>query len=189
MKKTLPALAAVFVLLSACVPSLHPLYSPETIVFREELIGVWKENPQDEESWTFTRRDEEKSYTLVIREDKRTSSFHARLVKLGEHHFLDLVADADTLKDKVGDLFGASLIPGHLTMKVKLGAKLEIQMLAPEKLDELLKASPKALAHTYIEKDYLVITASTEELQAFMKKHAESKELWGEPGVMEKMLL
>ena len=189
MRKALPALAAVLVLLSACVPSLHPLYSPETIVFREELIGVWKENPQDEESWTFTKRDEEKSYALVIREDKRDSSLHARLVKLDEHHFLDLVADADTLNEKVGDLYRASLIPGHLTMKVKLGAKLEIQMLDPEKLKELLKASPKALAHTYIEKDYLVITASTEELQAFMKKHAESKELWGDPGVMEKMLL
>lgn len=189
MRRLLLPLIAIAVLLTACVPSLHPLYSPDTVVFREELIGIWKENPQDEENWTFTRREDDKSYTLVIRDEKRTSSFHARLVKLGEHQFLDLVADADTLSEKVGDLYRASLIPGHLIMKVKLGAKLEIQLLEPDKLSDLLKASPKSLAHSYIEKDYLVITAATDELQAFMKKHADSEELWGEPGVMRKLML
>ena len=189
MKKLLLPLLGSIAFLSACVPSLHPLYTAETMVFRDELIGIWKEKPQEEESWTFTKREDGKSYLLVIKDEKRDSSFEARLVKLGDHLFLDLIADGDSLKDKVGDLYRASLIPGHLIMKVKLGAKLELQMLESGKLEELLKAAPKTLAHTHIENDYLVITAATAELQAFFKKHAESKELWGEPGVMQKLVL
>ena len=189
MKKTLWPLLVLAVLLTACVPSLHPLYTADTLVFREELIGIWKEDPQDEDSWTFTKRDDAKSYALVIREKQLSSSFEARLVKLGDHLFLDLVADGDSLNEKVGDLYKASLIPGHLVMKLKLGAKFELQMLEPSKINELLKASPKEIAHTFLQEDYLVLTASTADLQAFFKKHADSKDLWGEPGVMQKLVL
>jgi hypothetical protein len=186
MKKLCLPLIAVAVLFSACVPSLHSLYTEETTVFREELLGTWKEEPQKADIWTFTKREDGKSYTLTIKDERVASSFHARLVKLGDHLFLDLIADADTLNEKVGDLYRASLIPAHLIIKLKVGTKLEMQMLEREKVTELLKGAPKTLAHTFIEDDYLVLTAATPELQAFFRKHAESKELWGDPAVMQK---
>lgn len=189
MKRILLPLLAVAAILTACVPSLQPLYSPETIVFREELIGIWKEKPQDEESWTFTK-GENNTYQLNIRDKDESSLHEVRLVKLGEHLFLDLFPNGSALENsKLGEFYRASLVPAHLIIKVKLGAKLELQLMQPEKLDDLLKAAPKTLAHTYIEKDRLVITASTPELQAFIKKQADSKELWGDPGVMEKLVL
>ena len=66
------------------------------------------------------------------------------------------MADGDSLDEKVGDLYKASLIPGHLIMKLKLGAKFEPQMLEPSKMNDLLKASPKEIAHTFLQEDYLV---------------------------------
>ena len=189
MRKVLLPLVAVAVILTACVPSLQPLYSPETIVFREELIGIWKEKPDDEESWTFTK-GENNAYHLAIREKDESSQLEARLVKLGEHHFLDLYPKSDALEGaKLGDFYRATLVPGHLIIKVKLGAKLEMQLMQPENLDKMLKADPKALAHTYVESDRLLITASTADLQAFIKKHAESDQLWAEPGAMQKLVL
>ena len=191
MNKLLLPLLTLAALLTACVPSLQPLYTPETTVFREELIGIWKEKPQeDEESWTFTK-GENNTYELNIREKDESSRLEVRLVKLGEHLFLDLFPNGDALENtKLGDFYRASLVPAHLIIKVKLGAKLEMQLMQPEKLEEMLKGSPGALAHTFVGKENrLVITASTAELQAFMKKQADSKELWGDPGVMQKLVL
>ena len=189
MKKILTPFCALALLLSACVTSLHPLYTPDTTVFREELVGIWKEKPDDDESWTFTKADNN-SYKLVIKEDDESSVLHARLVKLGDNHFLDLAPDGDMLKNaKIGGFYHATLVPGHLILKVKLGDKLELNLLDHDKLKKFLAANPKALAHTLAEDDRLVITAPTAELQAFFKKHSASAELWGDPGVMQKILL
>src|SRR5687768_996034 len=157
MKKLLLPLLAIAVFLTACIPSLHPLYTAETIVFREELIGIWKEDPQKEESWTFTKAEKE-IYKLTITDDKEPSILDARLVKLGEHLFLDLYPSDEPIKNaRLGNFYRAALIPGHLIMKVKLGEKLEVQLLEADKLGELLKANPKALGHTFIEDGQLVI--------------------------------
>jgi hypothetical protein len=188
MKKIRLGLVGFVLFLAGCIPSLHPLYTEETMVFREELIGAWKEKPQDEDSWTFVK-GEKSSYRLTIQEKEKSSVLEARLVKLGDQLFLDLTPDGDALKNaKLGEFYCAALIPGHLILKVKLGGKLELQFLEPEKLQEFLKANPDALAHTEVE-DRLIITATTPALQAFFKKHADTKELWGEAAVMWKLIL
>lgn len=187
MKKIFVPLVGVVFLLTACVPSLHPLYTKETVVYREELVGIWKEKPQeaDDASWTF-QKGEEKSYKLTIQSKEAKSHFDARLVKLGEYLFLDLQPNGQTLEEaNVDDFYKAALVPGHLIMKVKLGEKLEMRLLE----QDYIKEDPKALAHTVVDSDRVVITASTAELQAFVKKHAESDEVWADPGVMQKLLL
>lgn len=190
MKKFLLPALALAILFSACVPSLQPLYTAETTIFREELVGIWKEKPEDEdESWTFTK-GENNTYLLNIKDRKTSSKFEVRLVKLGEHLFLDLFPSGETINDSpIDDFYKAALIPGHLILKVKLGAKLEMRLLEPDKLATLLKAEPKSLAHTFIEKDRLIITATTADLQAFFRKHAASDEIWGEPALMQKLVL
>lgn len=181
---------AALLLLTACFPSVNPLYTPETIVFREELLGVWKEEPQDEESWTF-EKDDENSYTVTISDEEETASkFKGHLVKLGEQLYLDLFPDGDAIEAaKLGDMYQVALIPGHLILKVKIGQELELAMLDPDKLKKFLEANPKALAHGYPQQEHLVITASTEDLQAFLKNQAEKAGLWGDPGKLKKLIL
>jgi hypothetical protein len=189
MKKLLLPLLALTLFFVACVPSLQPLYTAETTVFREELIGIWKEEPQKEDSWTFTK-GENNTYKLTIREDNSSSILEAHLVKLGEHLFLDLYPASEPLENaKFGAFYRAALVPGHLIIKVKLGEKLQLQLTEQERLSEFLKANPKALAHTFVEGDRLVLTATTAELQAFFKKHADTKTLWGDPGELHKLVL
>ena len=144
-------------LLTSCVPSLNPLYTPETLVFREDLLGVWKEKPQDKESWNFAKADEQ-SYKVTIIEagGGEISKLEGRLVKLENSLFLDLSPSEDGLEDKdLGAFFKAALIPGHLILKVKIGSKLELQTLNPDALKEHLAASPDSLAHMFVQKDRL----------------------------------
>lgn len=169
------SLAAI---LTACVPSLHPLYTAETTVFRDDLLGLWKESAQSDESWKF-QKEGENSYRVTYVNEKDSSEMEGRLVKLGEFLFLDLFISGESLNSgKLGVLEKTSLIPGHLVVKVRLGEKLELQALNPETLADHLSESPKALAHAYPQKDRLVITASTEDLQKFFTRHANTEGFW-----------
>jgi hypothetical protein len=184
MKKQMRSFSAALLvlcgLLIGCVPSLNPLYTAETTVFRDDLVGVWKENSQDEEGWTFAKA-EDKSYTVTIQEKEDSSKFEGRLVKLDDSLFLDLFPAGDAFTGtKIGDFYKASLVPGHLILKIKIGPQLELQMLEPGRLAEHLKNNPKSLAHVFSEKERLVITASTEDLQKFFKQHAKNAAFWNE---------
>src|SRR5687768_5465110 len=130
MKKVLSLRAVVIAscfFLAACVPSVNPLYTADTIVFDEALLGIWKDKPEADDSWNFSRSND-KSYTLVIQEKDANSKFSAHLVKLGDVMFLDLFPDSAWTgsvpnnvleKAKIGGVFQMALIPGHLIMKVK----------------------------------------------------------------------
>jgi hypothetical protein len=176
-------------LLAACVPSVNPLYTAETIVFRPELVGVWKEKPDSDDSWNFTKA-ENNSYTVVLQNKESSSTFVGHLVKLGDALFLDLFPEDNVLqKAKIDEMYQMALIPGHLITRVKLGKTLELQMLNPDGVKNLLTTDPKALTHALPDKERCVITASTEELQKFFKKHAETGSLWGDAEVLQKIQL
>lgn len=177
------------ILLAACIPSVNPLYTADTIVFRPELLGVWKEKLESEDSWNFTKSGEN-AYTVIIQDKDSTSTFAGHLVKLGETLYLDLFPNEDVLdKAKVGGMYRVALIPGHLFAKVKLGKTLEIQMLNPDGFKDFIAGDPKAIAHSVPDPDRIVITAPTDELQKFFKKHADTRSLWGDPGVLQKVQL
>ena len=95
---------ALLACLTGCVPvdSLNPLYTDKDLVFDEALVGSWVGPDKGEEGGLeFLARDQdgERSYLLVMTaKDKDSNAFkkivyHARLVKLNEHLFLDVVQE------------------------------------------------------------------------------------------------
>ena len=187
-KTSLFAAVTCSLLLTGCVPSVNPLFTPDTTVFQEGLIGLWKEKPDDEESWTFTKADDN-SYTVTIQEKGTSSKFQGLLVKLDETFFLDLYPSEEAFKEsKLGDFYKASLVPAHLILKIKIGSKLEIQTLK-QGLTKHLAESPNDLAHAFPEKEYLVLTASTADLQKFFKKHANTAAFWSDASALYKVVL
>lgn len=176
--------------LAACIPSVNPLFTRETTVFREDLIGVWKEGPQDEDSWTFAKGEKENTYTVTVTDEESISTFEGRLVKLDDTLFLDLFPSGETMEQaKLADFYKISLIPGHLIMKVVLDQHLQMSFFEPDKLRKMLEEDPKALAHGFPQEGHPVITASTEDLQKFFKKHAKNAEFWGESSQLQKLVL
>lgn len=184
--RVLVALVGVAFLLSACIPSVHPFYTDKDVVFDARLLGEWqpKENSDDPELWKFEQGDD-KSYRLTVTEKKdKHGKFAARLFKLKNGYFLDIIPTECELAPDQADLVAASMIPGHLVVRVpQIEPELQLAFCDYEWLEKFLKANPKALAHRKND-DSLLLTATTRELQHFILKHSGEGELFQKPRQM-----
>lgn len=184
MKRTLIATAAVGLLLIGCIPSVHPYYTEKDVVFEPKLIGEWQEKDKAEEPqiWKF-EQGKDKAYDLTVTEKEgKRGEFEAHLFRLKQDYFLDIVAT--DLGTNIADLVGASLIPGHLLLRVPaIEPELKLAGSDFDWLQKYLNEHPKELAH-YSENDRIVITAETADLQSFVLKHLGENELFGKPGEM-----
>lgn len=174
-KLLIAALPAFAVFAAGCfVPSLHPLYRDQDVVFRQEFVGAWTElGANNGDRWDFTRSGKD-AYELVLSENgAKRGVFNGHLVKLGETFFLDISpADMDL---PVEDVYMAHRLPVHSFLKVgPMSPNLELLPLDQKWLEEYLKAHPAAIRHERVD-DGIVLTASTTELQAFARTHASTK--------------
>lgn len=170
--------ALTILLLAACVPSVHPLYTEKDLVQEPTLSGSWT-NTSSSDHWAFETA-EGKSYQLVQTDaDGRVATFSTHLLKLDGVLFLDVqVTDLKGGSEKINEIAQITLIPGHLFFKVaELGPDLKLALVNPDWLGKLLEKNPKALAH--IKTDHaFALTASTKELQRFFRKHLKHPEMF-----------
>ena len=181
--KSLPILAVVL-LMSACVPSLYPLYTERDLVFEPLLVGTWVvEDDGHETIWTVTKSAE--GYEMMdVEEDQDPAKFDVRLVKLGGHTFLDLYP---AQQEPNNGLYQLHVIRAHTFMKVRLSAdSLGVTMLDQDWLKEALKAKETALAHQTLADGDLLLTASTADLQEFILKSCADPGAFGEPTVFNR---
>ena len=169
------------VILGGCVPvvSLHPLFSEKDVIFNEKLIGTWVNEPNKGDTvWEFKRADaNENAYHLIFSDKEGAKGlFIAHLVKLKDKLYLDACPapweqqDPNKIEWVYNTLF---LIHGHTFIKVNsIEPQLKMQVTDDEKMREFLEADPNAVKHTLLD-DKPVLTASTEELQAFVLKYAD----------------
>jgi hypothetical protein len=171
MKTKKSILYGMALLLTGCLPSLHPLYNDKTLIFKEELIGKWMGD--DDVLWRFTRAGD-KEYELRIREDeKEVGRFSAHLTQIEGLMFLDLYPDDEQLKD-LSDFYKMHILPVHTFMKVdQINPNLRLRMIDYEKVEKMLEDDPNLIKHETVE-DRIVLTASTEELQNFVVEHVET---------------
>jgi hypothetical protein len=196
-----PAKKVLFYLLAAllggCVPilSLHSLYTEEDVVFEEKLLGTWLEDPNKPEStWKFKRIEEpNNAYNLVLSDEEgKKGSFVAHLVKLEDSLFLDVFPDefpCDTDDPNKTDwLYNVFfLVPAHTFLKIEqIEPTLKMRIMEPDNVEEMLENDPNLIKHEIVQ-ERPVLTASTKELQKFMKAHANDEGLFGEPSKMKRV--
>jgi len=146
MKKFLLLLAGLL-LLTGCVPvdSLNPLYTDKDLAFDESLLGSWVGPDKGEEGGLeILARDQDgkKSYLMVMTDKNKDlkvfkkTIYHAQLVKLNGHSFLDVVQQSFEpqsttyfLQVKSGK-DGATIAPALL--KLGEAAYLEFSSGAPD---------------------------------------------------------
>jgi hypothetical protein len=166
-------LAAV---LTACIPSLKPFYTQQDIVKDPELLGVWEaaEGSDDFQRWHFEDAGE-KGLTVTVTENKgKTGRFEGHLFQLGSQRFLDLLAKDCDFAPTQADLVAASLIPGHLLVRIeRKDASLRLAFFDFDWLAKHLEENPASLAH-HKEDDRLVLTAETPALQRFVQQHLDA---------------
>jgi hypothetical protein len=197
MRKLVPY--GVAVLLAGCVPvfSLHPLYTKETITFEEKLLGTFTDPNKPEDTWEFARletsaagrlppslRDQAaKCYRVNLTGGTGKGSVVACLVKLQDCLFLDFLPGkspgGEQNPESTEFLLNAMFfLPVHTFVQVNFsGDQLKIRLTDDKEFKKLLKAEPNAVEYTMVE-DRPIVTASTEELQAFLTKHANDDRLF-----------
>lgn len=184
--KITATLAIAVALLSACIPSVNPFYTAKQVVFEPRLIGEWETRGDsgDTETWKFEPA-EGKAYKLTVTEEEgRHGEFIAHLFKLKQELFLDLIPNECKYATNEASLVAASMIPGHLLVRVtQVEPELKLSLFDFEWLEKHLNANPKALAHRAAG-ETIVLTASTRDLQRFVLKHLSEEALFESPTVM-----
>lgn len=196
-------------LLAGCVPvvSLQPLFTKENIVFEEKLLGTWVEDFNDPEmTWEFTRLGETtasdfleqwqdelgKFYRLEVADKEgHKGALVACLVKLGDRMFLDIFPDqlpsgAQEIEKTRLVYNGFFFLPVHTFVRVdSMGDRLVMRLTDDDRFKEMLQAEPAAVKHELLD-DQPVLTASTEELQAFVTKYAGDERLFSNELVLSR---
>lgn len=183
----------LFVLIiGSCGPvlSLYPLYNVSDTIYEPKLIGNWVDEANNV-TMDFTRPEAEgKNYRLVYTTiDKDTKKvgkglFSVFLVRLGNKLFLDAfpeempngtLNDPNNYKWYYNSFF---LIPGHTFAVVdSVEPQLKIRITDSDKLKDFLEKNPDAVKHEIVS-DSLALTAKTAELQKFVIKYADSKDVF-----------
>ena len=197
------------ILLGGCVPviSLQPLFTRDTLVFDEQLLGTWVENPSETRgAWVFTRlgpdgadtlpdalkESAEKVYHLSLTDPEgRKGSFFVCLVKLENNVFMDIFPDV--LPSGADDPEKAELfynafffVRVHTFVKVNLsGNRMSIWLTNDDKLNDLLESRPSPIAFESVE-DRPILTASTKDLQAFVSRYANDDRVFADEIILER---
>lgn len=197
MRKTKLVLSFLFVgaLVGCYVPSIHPLYTNQDLIFNPELVGQWVESENGKSQWVFAKK-EEKSYALrITQEDKKVFAFTARLLKVGAYHYLDLFPDTED--DSNSDFISKSMLPAHSFIRIKqLTPTLEVEIMSTTWLNEFVKNNPEAVKHETMffgekekEDPLIVLTAQPKELQAFLAKHEKTEKVWNKLNSLTKKMV
>ncbi len=181
MKRTASLALGVALLISGCwVRSLHPIYTQKDLVSDDRIVGTWmlKGGENDDVQIAVFERGKDDAYGLVYLNDGEVGKFDARLVRVGKQLYLDI--QPDEFKDLSGEVV-VHLLPTHGFMKIDLGKQsFKITPMNYKWLEEKAKSGKLDLAHDILDKT-VVLTASTEELQVFLKKYADDKQAFTDP--------
>ena len=179
-------------ILPGCVFSLYPLYTTNDLVYDSKLEGIWGETGK-QEIWKFEKQTqhsiignnsiEEKAYLLTFTENGEARKMQGHLTRLDDNLFLDIFPEELGSKNS---LFESQFVPVHTYAKVKItGDHIELNFLNTDFLDKLLEQNTIRIKHENLD-SYKIITASTDELQKFIKKYANRQELFEQPVVLTK---
>jgi len=183
MKPKVICVSLLAVVLGGCFPlSIHPLYTDNTLVFEEKLLGKWADG---DEIWQFTQ-DSNNSYKLRIIDggDGKEGYFNAHLIKLENMLFLDIFPDGETLRD-TQTFYAIHLLPMHTFIKVEqTDPNLVLRMMDIGKVSEILKSDPNLLKHELREDEQgdeaIILTAATQDLQKFVVEYANTEGVFGD---------
>ncbi|SNR17686.1 hypothetical protein [Tenacibaculum jejuense] len=189
---------------SCIVKSLNPFYTKDTVKHIESLIGEWKDNSNN--SWTiistkaeFSKPENNKgeiskeekilreqfknSYFVEYKKKKETSTFIATPFKIGNQYFLDFIPFNSENID-LSSLMKYHIIYTHSLVKLDMlnDGTVSIKWFDEKRLEKLFTEKKIKIKHKKVGamKDDILLTATSEGLQQFLKKYmvSESAEKW-----------
>jgi hypothetical protein len=171
MRKTVITFVVMgaMLIMTGCVPSLHPFFTDEKIVFKDALLGAWISDSG--EKCLFAKSGENRYQFFQV--DNFPASFEARLTELDGAMFLDLYPEYHD-----SSLY---FVPAHTLARVTIEEdSISIAMLNDDWLRQSIDQHDRKLSHERLASGAIVLTAPSGELQAFIKTHANSREAFSE---------
>lgn len=161
------------VLLGGCVPSVHPLFDANETTFDANLIGDWSD-PNSKDLCTLTGLDNKAYKMTYIESNGKIGKFTATLGNIGNDRYLNIYPDDANLPQN--DYYKSHLISVNSFMRVKTTNKgLTVQVLNYDNIKKLLERDPFAVKHELMAEDRPLLTASTKELQRFLRKYSSDE--------------
>lgn len=183
--KLLVVLGLLVLLVSSCtVQSLFPLFKEKDLIFDENLLGSWDMNG---EIWTFEEEIEKnedgslnyKFYKLTVVEETDTAVLDVHLLSLGKYKYLDFYMQID---EKFSMIECLTLLPVHAFARTEIRPDLlRVDFFDPDFISDLIEEKKIRIKHVETD-DSFVVTASTEELQEFVIKYQDDRDLLSEDG-------
>lgn len=188
---------ALAVLAVSCIPSLHPLYTEKDLKTDDRLVGTWKEvsrEKYDTYTWKVTRKkaarkmsgfltpasaglyeepgqtDSLLNYYHVVSGSRSVEdqAFSLHLVELGGRDFIDLYP---TDWDVSHEFLSWHLVEMNVFSRIEITQDtLFVKFLDRETLEGLIRDDRIRITHLDLN-GRILITASTGELQEFMRKY------------------
>lgn len=153
----------------ACVQSVTPLYTDDTLVAEPALVGTWVGESGD--VLVVTPRDSLSYRLALVDQDGDASLWVGHVTTLGARRWLDVEPEA--LPEQWTEEYRASFLPTHQFFVLQLTSNvLRSASLAYDSLQATLDRDPAAVAHLMIAGD-LVLTADTPALREFLATFAE----------------
>jgi hypothetical protein len=180
--RTLKTLILFVVILgSSCVLSLNPLYTDADLTMEPSLVGTWIDN-ESGETWIFSNCEKFK-YTLLHSEpDGRKGEYDARLVKIEDKLFLDILPVKPRFEQN--DLYRDRFIATHTFVHVvSKDSTVEISYMEPRWLKDHLAENPNAIRHEKVGGE-IVLSSSPKETQRFILANMNSQGAFSEPSIL-----
>jgi len=175
--------AMMMALLSGCfTQSIHPIYSDDTLVFDERLIGSFQ---GDGNAWTFSRDGGDAYEVVSVDEDGLVGEYEAHLAEINGALILDLFPKE--WPDEASETMGSFMVRVHWFFRVDaMDDALTLVDMDAEWVEDHLEAFPETIGHAIVD-DRVVLTAETGPLQAFIGAHVRNADAWAEPGDFERL--
>jgi len=204
MKTRFIFISLILILLNSCiVKSLHPFYTRNSIHFEKRFIGIWDDGQNnicevfsfkekfledrkiqlaselsEEDFIEYTRY--ENGYYVRLTEGDKEAIFSVIPFKIKDQLFLDFTPYEIDM-DEINNLAQNHLMGMHTLVKMEFSddhAMVNLKWFGEEKLIELINDDKIRIRYEKIGHNYngYLLTASSEELQTFIKKYMNSND-------------
>jgi len=176
--KSLGILSLIF--LGGCVLSFYPLFENQEIRYDPSLVGTWKTVDQHEPDAPHTSakftisQHPAMGNTYIVETDGGEGvpgRFMAQLGFIGTNRFLQMLPlRPDCIHGK--SLFGGHFVAAWSFWKLELnGDTMSLYDMNEPWFEDMLKAKKIEIKHEQQKGGYVVLTASPQELKAFITKY------------------
>lgn len=170
--KKLLIICIVFFCMGCPARSFYPFFLEKNLIFNPGLVGAWTD--QDKKETYFFQKAEGKNYDIIICKDKGDTSFYrAQLGQIDKKLYLDSYPNEESSDFQ--------LVPTHILSKIFLnGDSLLYASLESEYVKGLIKSKNIKIDYT-LQKEEIILTAPTEELQQLILKLAQDEKAFPNP--------